>query len=80
MMIGEAYIQKDYERVRMDRYRNIPRDTNYSDREILIAYELWVAGPFTRDKEWDNYCDARDSVPSGTNAEIRRNRKFLLTH
>lgn len=60
-----------YEELRKSRYTGIPAH-QYTSEEIWNSYQAWVsAWDKKRDEEWDEYCDARDGVPKGTNRMFR---------
>lgn len=72
MITDPESIKRQYEPSRLNRYSNLKRDVWYSPENLQFAYDLWADHPYGREHLWDNYCDARDCVPSGTNARIRK--------
>lgn len=63
----------DYEKLRLDRYKDLKQPRyNYTHNDLISAFEAWAQAGSKRDDEWDTYCDIRDGVPEGTNADLRK--------
>lgn len=68
-----------YERDRLSRYRNVTTRQKYSAAEFTALYQAWSKKrPGERYSEWCDYCDARDGMPPGTNAQIIFNKELSL--
>lgn len=81
MITGSIALKFEYEPTRKGRYGEIRQDVFYTPTEFANAYWDWVKTPsHKREREWDIYCDVRDAVPPGTNAEVRRKRNSSRFH
>lgn len=75
MITDPESIRQQYEHARLSRYSGIKRGIWYSNEDLQFTYDIWANHPYGREHLWDDYCDARDGVPRGTNARIRKDRK-----
>jgi hypothetical protein len=79
-LVPKLVYQGDYEDDRLKRYSDLAeneKNIEYDQKELVASYKEWQkAETYGRDRKWDMYCDIRDGVKIGTNAQIRATPRY----